>query len=124
MLPSRFRPGNGLSRISGALRRTIKMSRIHAPRHARRVRQVGGIPRSRYGAAGWLDKAGAARRNINVTEYIAGSTCTQAEIDLADQNHFVLLPKAWNAFAKALDAPPKPAGLKRLFSRASVAESR
>ena len=72
-----------------------------------------------------LIKAGAARRKINLTEYILGSTCTQAEIDLADQNHFALPAKAWNAFLKALDAPPKvPVGLKRLFSRGSVAESR
>jgi uncharacterized protein (DUF1778 family) len=72
-----------------------------------------------------LIKAGAARRKINLTEYIVDSTCTQAEMDLADQNHFALPPKAWNAFIKALDAPPKvPAGLKRLFSRRSLAESR
>ena len=72
-----------------------------------------------------LIKAGAAKRNTNLTEYIVDSTCTQAEMDLADQNHFVLPPKAWNAFVKALDAPPSvPPGLKRLFSRDSVAESR
>jgi uncharacterized protein (DUF1778 family) len=72
-----------------------------------------------------LIKAGAARRNVNLTKYILASTCTQAQIDLADQNHFVLPTKAWNAFLKALDAPPKiPAGLKRLFVRGSVAESR
>jgi uncharacterized protein (DUF1778 family) len=53
------------------------------------------------------------------------SICTQAEMDVADQNYFVLPPKSWNAFLKALDAPPRvPAGLKRLFARASVAESR
>jgi len=46
-------------------------------------------------------------------------------MDLADQNHFVLPPKAWNAFVKALDGPPKvPKGLKRLFNRSPVAESR
>jgi len=72
-----------------------------------------------------LIKAGAAKRNINLTEYIVDSTCTQAEMDLADQNHFLLPPKAWNAFVKALDAPPRiPQGLKRLFARGSVAESR
>jgi uncharacterized protein (DUF1778 family) len=72
-----------------------------------------------------LIKAGAARRNINLTEYIVDSTCTRAEMDLADQNHFVLPPKAWNVFAKALDAPPRiPPGLKRLFARGSVAVSR
>ena len=72
-----------------------------------------------------LIKAGAARRKTNLTEYILDSTCTQAEIDLADQNHFALPAKAWNAFLKALDAPPKvPVGLKRLFAHSSVAESR
>ena len=71
-----------------------------------------------------LIKAGAATRNFNLTEYIVGSACTQAEMDLADQNHFVLPPQAWKAFVKALDAPPKvPQGLKRLFSRSPVAES-
>jgi uncharacterized protein (DUF1778 family) len=72
-----------------------------------------------------LIKAGAAKRNVNLTEYIVDSTCAQAEMDLADQNHFQLPPKAWSAFVKALDAPPKiPPGLKRLFARGSVAESR
>jgi uncharacterized protein (DUF1778 family) len=51
--------------------------------------------------------------------------CIQAEIDLADQNHFVLPPEAWNEFVKALEAPPEvPPGLKLLFARGSVAESR
>jgi uncharacterized protein (DUF1778 family) len=72
-----------------------------------------------------LIKAGAARRSANLTEYIVDSTCTQAEMDLANQNHFVLPARAWNQFVKALDAPPRiPPGLKRLFLRASVAESR
>jgi len=72
-----------------------------------------------------LIKAGASRRNVNLTDYIVDSTCTQAQIDLADQTHFVLPPRSWNAFVKALDSPPKvPAGLKRLFSRRPVAESR
>jgi uncharacterized protein (DUF1778 family) len=56
---------------------------------------------------------------------IQDSTYTPAEMDLCDQNHFVLPPKAWKAFVKALDAPPEvPPGLKRLFSRVSVAEGR
>ena len=62
-------------------------------------------------------------RKVNLT--IMDSNRTRAEMDLADQNHFVLPPKAWNAFVKALDAPPKvPPGLRRLFARGSVAESR
>jgi len=72
-----------------------------------------------------LIKAGAARRKVNLTDYILNSTCAQAETDLADQNQFVLPEKQWNAFLKALDAPPKvPPGLKRLFARGSIAESR
>ncbi|HYL76173.1 MAG TPA: DUF1778 domain-containing protein [Bryobacteraceae bacterium] len=53
------------------------------------------------------------------------STRIKAEIELADQNHFVLPTKAWNAFVKALAAPPQiPPGLKRLFKHDSVAESK
>ncbi len=72
-----------------------------------------------------LIKAGAARRKVNLTDYILDSTCARAEMDLADQNQFFLPEKQWNAFLKALDAPPKvPPGLKRLFERDSVAKSR
>jgi uncharacterized protein (DUF1778 family) len=72
-----------------------------------------------------LIKAGAARRHANLTDYILDSTCARAEMDLADQNHFLLPAKAWTAFLKALDSPPKASpGLKRLFSRRSVFESR
>jgi uncharacterized protein (DUF1778 family) len=62
---------------------------------------------------------------VNLTDYILDSTCSRAEMDLADQNQFVLNERQWNAFLKALDAPPKtPRGLKRLFEHKSVAESR
>ena len=72
-----------------------------------------------------LIKAAAARRKVNLTDYILDSTCARAEMDLADQNQFFLPAKQWNAFLKALDAPPKvPPGLKRLFERDSVAKSR
>ena len=64
------------------------------------------------------------RRKVNLTDYILDSTCARAEMDLADQNQFVLPQKQWNAFLKALDAPPKlPPGLKRLFARDSVAKA-
>jgi uncharacterized protein (DUF1778 family) len=50
---------------------------------------------------------------------------TRAEMESADQNHFVLPKNKWDAFLKALDAPPKvPPGLQRLFSRPPLAESR
>lgn len=72
-----------------------------------------------------LIRAGASRRGVKLTEYILDSLCTQAEMDLADENHFVLPKGKWDAFLKALDRPPKvPPGLKRLFSRPSLAESR
>lgn len=72
-----------------------------------------------------LIKAAAARRKSNLTDYIVDSTCVQAEMDLADQNHFTLSPKNWDAFMKALDAPPRvPAGLRRLFARRTTAERR
>jgi uncharacterized protein (DUF1778 family) len=72
-----------------------------------------------------LIRAAASRRGVKLTDYILDSLCAQAEIDLADQNHFVLPKEKWNAFLKALDGPPKvPPGLKRLFSRPSRAESR
>jgi uncharacterized protein (DUF1778 family) len=72
-----------------------------------------------------LIRAGAQRKGLKLTEYIIDSLCVQAEMDLADQNRFVLPKEKWNAFLKELDRPPKvPAGLKRLFSRAPVAESR
>jgi uncharacterized protein (DUF1778 family) len=89
---------------------SVKSERFHFRATARQARLI---------------KAGAAKRKTNLTDYIVDSTCTQAEMDLADQNHFVLPPKAWTAFLKALDAPPRiPVGLKRLFARGSVAESR
>jgi uncharacterized protein (DUF1778 family) len=72
-----------------------------------------------------LIRAGAQRKGLKLTDYIVDSLCAQAEMDLADQNHFVLPKEKWNTFLKELDRPPKvPAGLKRLFSHVPVAESR
>ena len=72
-----------------------------------------------------LIRAGAQRKGLKLTDYIIDSLCSQAEMELADQNHFVPPKEQWNAFLKELDRRPKvPAGLKRLFSRAPVAESR
>ena len=70
-----------------------------------------------------LIKAGAACRDVDPTNYILDSACVQAEMDLADRNHFLLPAKAWKAFMKALDSPPKPSpDLKRLFVRSSDLE--
>jgi uncharacterized protein (DUF1778 family) len=72
-----------------------------------------------------LIRAGATHRGVKLTEYIIDSLCAQAEVDIADQTHFVVPKDKWTAFVKALDAPPKvPAGLKRLFSHPSLAEMR
>ena len=72
-----------------------------------------------------LIRAGAQRKGLKLTDYIIDSLCAQAEMELADQNHFLLPKEKWNAFLRELDRPPKvPAGLKRLFSRVPVAESR
>jgi uncharacterized protein (DUF1778 family) len=72
-----------------------------------------------------LIRAGATRRGVKLTDYIIKSLCVQAEIDIADETDFVVPRERWNAFSKALDAPPRiPAGLKRLFSHPSVAEPR
>jgi uncharacterized protein (DUF1778 family) len=57
-----------------------------------------------------LIRAGAQRKGLKLTDYIVDTLCAQAEMDLAGQNRFVL--------------PKVPAGLKRLFSRVPVAESR
>lgn len=72
-----------------------------------------------------LIRAGASRRGVKLTDYIIDSLCAQAEMDLADENHFVLPKNKWDAFLKALDGPPKvPLGLKRLFSRPALAGRR
>ena len=72
-----------------------------------------------------LIKAGASRQGESVTDYIQKWMCVQAEIDLADQSSFTVPKEKWAAFLKELDRPPRtPAGLKRLFAKPSVAESR
>jgi uncharacterized protein (DUF1778 family) len=72
-----------------------------------------------------LIRAGATRRGVRLTEYILDALCAQAEMDLADQTEFVLPKAKWAAFLAELDRKPKaPAGLKRLFARPAVAESR
>jgi hypothetical protein len=64
-----------------------------------------------------------SRRKVNLTDKIADSTCKRTEIKRADQNHFVLPPEAWNAFVKYTPPKVRP-GLKLLFARGSVADSR
>ena len=72
-----------------------------------------------------LIRAGASRRGVKLTDYIIDSLCIQAEMDLADENRFVLPKNRWDAFVRELDKPPKaPPGLQRLFSRPFRAVSR
>ena len=62
---------------------------------------------------------------MKTPDFISDSLSAQAEMDLADQTHFVLTEAEWDAFMEALEAPAEPPeGLKRLFSHPSVAESR
>jgi uncharacterized protein (DUF1778 family) len=60
---------------------------------------------------------------VKLTDSIIRSLCVQAEIDIADETNFVLPKERWDAFTKALDAPPLIlVGLERLFSCPSVAD--
>ena len=66
--------------------------------------------------------ARAARlRKTTVSGFLLDNARTAAEQVLADRVHFLLPPDQWEAFCKALDAPPgdMPA-LKRLLSDPSV----
>jgi uncharacterized protein (DUF1778 family) len=63
--------------------------------------------------------AGAARKSLS--EFVLDTALSEAEERLADRRIFVLDTKSWNAFAAALDAPPRRhARLERLFRDASV----
>ena len=66
--------------------------------------------------------AHAARlRQTTLSHFILENACDAAEQVLADQVHFVLPPEHWEAFCKALDAPPRDCpGLKKLLTEASV----
>jgi len=68
-----------------------------------------------------LIKAAAQLRNISASQYVAESAANQAEIDLADQQHFQLSEKQMEAFREALDRPvlEKPR-LRQLFTEKTV----
>jgi uncharacterized protein (DUF1778 family) len=64
-----------------------------------------------------LIRTGAESRGLSVTDFVLESACQQAEQVLADQREFVLSPKQWQAFVKALDRPARVTpGLARLFT--------
>lgn len=63
-----------------------------------------------------LIHTGAKSRGLSVTEFVLESACQQAEQTLADQREFMLSPKQWQAFIKALDRPGRVTpDLSRLF---------
>jgi uncharacterized protein (DUF1778 family) len=68
-----------------------------------------------------LIRTGAKTRGVSVTDFILESACLQAEHALADKREFIVSPKQWQAFLKALDRPahvnPK---LVQLFSNPVV----
>jgi uncharacterized protein (DUF1778 family) len=64
----------------------------------------------------------AARRSVS--EFVLESALARAEETLPDRRRFGLTAEQWNAFQKALDAPPRPAPrLARLFRKPSVFEA-
>lgn len=62
-------------------------------------------------------------QGMNVTEFILESACRQAEQDLADRRYFIVSPKKYNAFLKALERPAQyHPELKRLLTEPSILE--
>jgi uncharacterized protein (DUF1778 family) len=49
----------------------------------------------------------AASAGVSVSTFILESASERAERMLADQTHFVLSAKDWQAFTEALDQPPR-----------------
>jgi len=72
-----------------------------------------------------LIKVAAARRGVNVTDFILGAAREKAEAALADQTHFVLDDRQWKRFMDALDRPPRVIPqIRKLFAGRTIAESR
>jgi uncharacterized protein (DUF1778 family) len=58
----------------------------------------------------------AAARNVDLTDYVLTSTCVQAEMDLADQNHFVLPREQVKSVCNgARQTAPGPGGSEAAF---------
>jgi uncharacterized protein (DUF1778 family) len=59
--------------------------------------------------------------NKSVSEFVVESALLRAEERLADRRHFFLNTEQWEAFQKALDAPPRDhPRLKRLLTEPTV----
>ena len=54
-----------------------------------------------------LIRAAADRRGVSLTDFVLESACTRAEEAIADQVHFVLSPRQWQAFNDALERPAR-----------------
>lgn len=63
----------------------------------------------------------AQLRHTSLSTFMLEHACEAAQQVLAEQVDIVMSPKDWEAFRKALDAPPRviPA-LKKLFTEASI----
>ncbi len=68
-------------------------------------------------------QAAAAITRCSVSDFIIASALSQAENALADRTVFRLDAETWEAFQKALDAPPRPMPrMKDLLSEPSPFE--
>jgi uncharacterized protein (DUF1778 family) len=66
-------------------------------------------------------QAAATAERKSVSEFVLDTALREAEARLADRPVFLLDAKSWDAFATALDAPPRRnARLERLFREPSV----
>jgi uncharacterized protein (DUF1778 family) len=66
-------------------------------------------------------QAAANAAQKSVSEFVLQTALTEASDRLADRTTFTLDEKKWDAFVKALDAPPRRhARLERLFREPSV----
>ena len=63
----------------------------------------------------------AELRQTSLSQFMLEHACEAAQQVLAEQVDIVMPPAEWDAFCKALDAPPRqiPA-LKKLFTEASI----
>ena len=70
-----------------------------------------------------LIRLGAARRGVNITNFILESACVRAEQAIADARIFEVSSRDWKKFTAALDRPEqiKPR-LKKLFAESSILE--
>lgn len=70
-----------------------------------------------------LIEIGAQLRGVSTSEFVVESACTTAERLVEERAHFILPPKRYQAFLKALDRPPqKKPRLRRLLTEPSVLE--